>query len=151
MVITPTSQIDGHAHQQPAIAEGPANDDPDEPPPSGSSFQESSPSTLSDNQNESVNLRSKGISDVATPTNAKVWNGEPGTAHGFSGETVAAVLGVKDSFGLSTDESENRRERDGPNKLTGAGQVSAVKVLIRQVSNSLTIVGLTRRLGMNSN
>jgi hypothetical protein len=43
--------------------------------------------------------------------------------------------------GLSNTEATKRLERDGPNKLDGAGTVSIGEVLLRQVSNSLTIVG----------
>ncbi|PVH76835.1 putative calcium-transporting ATPase 3 [Cadophora sp. DSE1049] len=42
--------------------------------------------------------------------------------------------------GLSSPEAVSRLERDGPNKIDGSGKVSIGEVLLRQVSNSLTIV-----------
>ena len=47
-----------------------------------------------------------------------------------------------DRTGLSTSEAENRLELHGPNKIDGSGQVSIWEVLLRQISNSLTIVSL---------
>jgi hypothetical protein len=47
---------------------------------------------------------------------------------------------VDDSAGLSTIDAEKRLEIHGPNKIDGSGQVSLWEVLLRQVSNSLTIV-----------
>jgi Na+-exporting ATPase len=45
-----------------------------------------------------------------------------------------------DSTGLSTIDAEKRLEIHGSNKIDGSGQVSLWEVLLRQVSNSLTIV-----------
>lgn len=44
-------------------------------------------------------------------------------------------------LGLSSTEAASRLQRDGPNKIDGSGKVSIGEVLLRQVSNSLTIVG----------
>lgn len=48
-------------------------------------------------------------------------------------------------IGLSTAQATARLERDGPNKIDGAGTVSIAAILLRQVSNSLTIVSSQRR------
>ncbi|KAI0116701.1 potassium/sodium eff [Daldinia grandis] len=42
--------------------------------------------------------------------------------------------------GLECDEAARRLERHGPNKMEGARGLSAWKILLRQVSNSLTMV-----------
>ncbi|KAI0129824.1 hypothetical protein BJ170DRAFT_617717 [Xylariales sp. AK1849] len=42
--------------------------------------------------------------------------------------------------GLSDDEADNRLRQDGPNKVEGAKGVSLWKILLRQISNSLTAV-----------
>lgn len=42
--------------------------------------------------------------------------------------------------GLTCSEAVTRLENDGPNKIDGSGKVSIGAVLLRQVSNSLTIV-----------
>lgn len=44
--------------------------------------------------------------------------------------------------GLSTSEAEKRLQLHGANKLEGAGQVSIWEILLRQISNSLTIVSI---------
>lgn len=44
------------------------------------------------------------------------------------------------SHGLSNIEAAARLERDGPNRLEGSGKISTGEVLLRQVSNALTIV-----------
>ena len=46
-------------------------------------------------------------------------------------------------IGLTTEQANNRLQKDGPNKIDGAGTVSIVEILLRQVSNSLTIVNTT--------
>jgi P-type Na+/K+ transporter len=42
--------------------------------------------------------------------------------------------------GLSREEASARLQRDGPNKVEGAKGLSVWKILLRQVSNSLTLV-----------
>lgn len=45
-----------------------------------------------------------------------------------------------DRNGLTSSEAADRLAKDGHNKIDGAGTVSIGKILLRQVSNSLTIV-----------
>ncbi|EHL01121.1 putative Calcium-transporting ATPase 3 [Glarea lozoyensis 74030] len=49
--------------------------------------------------------------------------------------------------GLSTFDAEKRLQTHGPNKIDGSGQVSLWEVLLRQVSNSLTI-SLSRQVAL---
>lgn len=63
------------------------------------------------------------------------WN-----SHTTSPEAIATALGVSLIAGLNTHEAEERLARDGPNTLTSDGGVTWYGVLLRQVSNSLTLV-----------
>jgi hypothetical protein len=60
--------------------------------------------------------------------------------HAVDAEAVAATLGVDFASGLKTADAKEKLMRDGPNKLTGDGGTTWYGVLIRQVSNSLTLV-----------
>ncbi|KAF8462718.1 hypothetical protein BDZ91DRAFT_328052 [Kalaharituber pfeilii] len=60
-------------------------------------------------------------------------------AHYFSPLEVARYLGVDLEDGLSTQDAKARLARDGPNKLEGDEGVGVWRVLVRQVSNSLTL------------
>jgi hypothetical protein len=69
------------------------------------------------------------------------WDGSAGLAHLVDATDIAAQLEVDPRIGLTTEQANKRLERDGPNKIDGAGTVSIGEILLRQVSNSLTIVG----------
>ncbi|CZR65470.1 related to potassium/sodium P-type ATPase [Phialocephala subalpina] len=145
MVITSTSHVDGQAHQQPVVIEGQETQDPDEPPLSGLSASDiihDKPDGVIELQDVSTSSNSISNSDShdISKQPSSTWDRDPGTAHAFDGKNVAIILGVDLGSGLSSNEATARLQRDGPNKLEGAGQVSVAKVLLRQVSNSLTIV-----------
>ncbi|KAI8933040.1 hypothetical protein NX059_009689 [Plenodomus lindquistii] len=60
--------------------------------------------------------------------------------HTLSFEEVAEELRVDINHGLSYAEAESRLRLYGPNKVKGAEGLSMWKILLRQVSNSLTFV-----------
>ncbi|OBT68554.1 potassium/sodium efflux P-type ATPase, fungal-type [Pseudogymnoascus sp. 23342-1-I1] len=70
----------------------------------------------------------------------RYWDGGAESAHAIDVDAIASKLGVDLQHGLEGKEAAARLERDGPNKLASAGGISAWKILLRQVSNSLTIV-----------
>ncbi|KAF7587315.1 hypothetical protein BBP40_007400 [Aspergillus hancockii] len=61
-------------------------------------------------------------------------------AHTIEPAQLAVLLDVNISHGLSTTESAARLERDGPNRVREMEGLSIWKILLRQVSNSLTLV-----------
>ncbi|EKD17951.1 uncharacterized protein L3040_004491 [Drepanopeziza brunnea f. sp. 'multigermtubi'] len=77
---------------------------------------------------------------ASTSSSKSSWDGKPDTAHAVDGTLVASFLGVDPRQGLSSSEATARLERGDANKIDGSGKVSIVEVLLRQVSNSLTIV-----------
>jgi Na+-exporting ATPase len=62
------------------------------------------------------------------------------TAHALSIDDVARCLATDQYTGLATNETVNRREKYGRNKLETSGGVTWWQILIRQVANSLTLV-----------
>ncbi|KAH7413626.1 hypothetical protein DE146DRAFT_626765 [Phaeosphaeria sp. MPI-PUGE-AT-0046c] len=60
--------------------------------------------------------------------------------HTLSFEEVAEKLRVDINHGLSNAEVESRLQLYGPNKVKGAEGLSLWKILLRQISNSLTFV-----------
>ncbi|KAI1490929.1 potassium/sodium efflux P-type ATPase [Biscogniauxia mediterranea] len=68
---------------------------------------------------------------AATPTD------EP---HTIPIESLESLLATNRSNGLDSSEAARRLEADGPNKVEGAKGLSVWKILLRQVSNSLTLV-----------
>ncbi|KAF3054174.1 hypothetical protein E8E11_011987 [Didymella keratinophila] len=60
--------------------------------------------------------------------------------HTLSFEEVAEALRVDINHGLSNAEAESRLGLYGPNKVKGAEGLSMWKILMRQISNSLTFV-----------
>ncbi|KAH7071403.1 sodium P-type ATPase-like protein [Paraphoma chrysanthemicola] len=60
--------------------------------------------------------------------------------HTLSFEEVAELLRVDINHGLSNAEAESRLQLYGPNKVKGAEGLSMWKILMRQISNSLTFV-----------
>ncbi|EDP53796.1 hypothetical protein KXX16_005569 [Aspergillus fumigatus] len=61
-------------------------------------------------------------------------------AHTLPPERLASLLQVDIQNGLSSAEAATRLERDGPNRVQEIEGVSTWKILLRQVSNSLTMV-----------
>ncbi|PGH27637.1 potassium/sodium efflux P-type ATPase, fungal-type [Polytolypa hystricis UAMH7299] len=61
-------------------------------------------------------------------------------AHTYPVAEIVRVLGAHLQHGLSSTEAAYRLQRDGPNKVKGAERVSLWQILLRQVSNSLTLV-----------
>ncbi|KAH6670439.1 putative calcium-transporting ATPase 3 [Halenospora varia] len=153
MVIIPTTLTDGHS--QPVAIAGsagqvPDGQDPDEPPLPRSSSSVVKEVKL-DSKEKEKELDVKEFDDIGTASNSAIdvtsqdgWNhgfgGDPDTAHVFSANSVAKLLEVDPKHGLLTSKAKARLERDGANKIDGSGQVSIWEVLLRQVSNSLTIV-----------
>ncbi|KAF2842088.1 sodium transport ATPase [Patellaria atrata CBS 101060] len=68
------------------------------------------------------------------------WEEQHEYAHTFTPQQIAETLEVDLQNGLSATEAASRLERDGPNKVKGAEGLSLWKILLRQVSNSLTLV-----------
>ncbi|KAF1918767.1 hypothetical protein BDU57DRAFT_120060 [Ampelomyces quisqualis] len=62
------------------------------------------------------------------------------TPHTLSFEEVAEQLRVDINHGLTNAEAESRLQLYGPNKVKGAEGLSLWKILLRQISNSLTFV-----------
>src|SRR5690606_5749217 len=84
-----------------------------------------------------ANLKEKDAAAGGDPA-AAVYDGEH--AYWAAPSAVAAALGTSIEGGLSDAEAKERLARDGPNKLEGEEGVGVWKVLLRQVSNSLTLV-----------
>lgn len=60
--------------------------------------------------------------------------------HTVDANEVAQALGVHLTSGLSTAVAKEKLQKNGPNKLTSDGGITWYGVLMRQVSNSLTLV-----------
>ncbi|TGZ79044.1 hypothetical protein EX30DRAFT_122211 [Ascodesmis nigricans] len=69
-----------------------------------------------------------------------IFNGS--NAHVVDTKTVATVLNVDVEEGLTTNDAEERLQKNGPNKLESDGGLRWYSVLGRQVSNSLTLVSI---------
>ncbi|KAI1905615.1 hypothetical protein LOZ12_006818 [Ophidiomyces ophidiicola] len=85
--------------------------------------------------------------DTRPPTTATTcslpackWSDQYQYAHTFQPADIARILGVDLHNGLPPAEAASRLERDGPNKVKSAEGISMWKILLRQVSNSLTLV-----------
>ncbi|KAL4933047.1 putative potassium/sodium P-type ATPase [Aspergillus undulatus] len=61
-------------------------------------------------------------------------------AHTVDPSSLSAFLGVDLQHGLSDAEASSRLERDGPNSVGSMEGLSVWKILLRQVSNSLTLI-----------
>ncbi|KAE8363545.1 hypothetical protein BDV27DRAFT_6634 [Aspergillus caelatus] len=61
-------------------------------------------------------------------------------AHTVEPEQLAVLLDVDARHGLSSTDSAARLQRDGPNRVREMEGLSIWKILLRQVSNSLTLV-----------
>jgi len=64
----------------------------------------------------------------------------PVEPHTLSVSQLESVFKTNAQHGLSGDEAARRLEQDGPNKVEGAKGLSLWKILVRQVSNALTMV-----------
>ncbi|KAK4183988.1 putative type IID cation-transporting ATPase [Podospora australis] len=64
----------------------------------------------------------------------------PETAHTLTVPDVVALLETNSENGVDTAEAARRLEQYGPNAVKGASGLSAWTILLRQVSNSLTLV-----------
>ncbi|KAI1088977.1 potassium/sodium eff [Rostrohypoxylon terebratum] len=60
--------------------------------------------------------------------------------HKLAVEDLESILSTDVKNGLGNDEAARRLHCDGPNRVEGAQGLSAWKILLRQVSNSLTLV-----------
>ncbi|KAF2496758.1 putative potassium/sodium P-type ATPase [Lophium mytilinum] len=69
-------------------------------------------------------------------------------SHTLDPETVAELLDAHLRQGLTEAEAESRLHRHGPNLLTEAKGVPVWEILLRQVSNSLTVV-LVMTMGLS--
>jgi Na+-exporting ATPase len=78
-----------------------------------------------------------GYSSEKPNANADTHALEPHTA---SVAQLEAHLKSSAKHGLSSGEAARRLEQDGPNKVEGAKGLSLWKILVRQVSNALTVV-----------
>ncbi|KAL4981066.1 hypothetical protein BDW66DRAFT_123851 [Aspergillus desertorum] len=61
-------------------------------------------------------------------------------AHIISPSSLSEILDVDFQHGLSNEEASSRLARDGPNNVREMEGLSAWKILLRQVSNSLTLI-----------
>ncbi|EAW11763.1 putative potassium/sodium P-type ATPase [Aspergillus clavatus NRRL 1] len=90
---------------------------------------------------ETSTLRSDGNTiSSAIASLQKDDGGTANSAHTITPEEVASTLQVDVRNGLSSAEAAARLQRDGPNRVQEIEGISTWKVLLRQVSNSLTIV-----------
>ena len=78
------------------------------------------------------------VSEADTSDNHRPYQGVD--AHWFTPREVATYLGANLEDGLSTQDAQRRLALDGPNKLESDEGVGMWRVLVRQVSNSLTLV-----------
>jgi len=78
------------------------------------------------------------VSEADTSDNHRPYQGVD--AHWFTPREVSTYLGANLEDGLSTQDAQRRLALDGPNKLESDEGVGVWRVLVRQVSNSLTLV-----------
>lgn len=86
--------------------------------------------------------------DITTNICYENWSELYQAAHTLTALQVAQALGVNPQNGLTDVEAESRLRENGPNKVEGAEGVSLWKILLRQVSNSLTLV-LVMTMGLS--
>ncbi|KAL0948852.1 hypothetical protein HGRIS_008973 [Hohenbuehelia grisea] len=79
------------------------------------------------------------ISVSVAPNNPDFTSVAP-IAHTLSTEDILDELGTSDVHGLTKNEAKRRLEHCGENILEGSTGVSAIKVLIGQLANALTLV-----------
>jgi len=61
-------------------------------------------------------------------------------AHRYDGESVVAALESHSENGLSASEAKSRHQQYGSNELQSSEGVSALRILINQVANAMTLV-----------
>lgn len=72
------------------------------------------------------------------------WDGDSKSAHATGVDAIATKFHIDLQHGLDGNEAKSRLDRDGPNQLETAAGISAWRILLRQVSNSLTIVRISK-------
>lgn len=159
-------EVNPHRHGDNNDDSGPPPADPDEPP-SLHPRQVTSPHTddryhdpagLSIADEKDSNVARRGVDDeagggmkAAPLTAPRALSVAPATAaaaalnitnppHAIPAAEVARNLRSHLQHGLTAAEAALRLERDGPNKVETSGGTSALQILARQVSNSLTAV-----------
>lgn len=109
----------------------------DPSPGTGSNTNPNSPS-----KSESATLADD--TDAATAECAVIQSNRDGAgaeyAYSYTVPQVCVLLNTDADNGLDTSEAARRLARYGPNKVEGAKGLSMWTILIRQVSNSLTLV-----------
>ncbi|RDW58038.1 potassium efflux P-type ATPase [Coleophoma cylindrospora] len=68
------------------------------------------------------------------------WGDVAQVAHVLDVDYISQKLNVDVQYGLRTEDAIYRLGRDGPNRLRGTEGTSVWRILMRQVSNSLTLV-----------
>lgn len=67
-------------------------------------------------------------------------------AHALTFQQVADELEADISYGLSADEADRRLQEYGKNELGEAEGVQPLKIIIAQVANAMTLVGVSTEL-----
>lgn len=67
-------------------------------------------------------------------------------AHALTFQQVADELESDISYGLSADEADRRLQEYGKNELGEAEGVQPLKIIIAQVANAMTLVGVSTEL-----
>ncbi|KAG9249037.1 putative calcium-transporting ATPase 3 [Calycina marina] len=138
MVISTTSLVDGHSHQ--SQTDGPeALDSADEPPIRGSKGIKSHSEKQDLRKHNGYGTSKDGIDLVEIP-NRVGFDGDANSFHKYEVVDVATYLKVDPARGHSSERATALLHEHGHNKLDDAGKVSIGEILLRQVSNSLTIV-----------
>ncbi|KAH8590313.1 calcium-transporting ATPase 3 [Bisporella sp. PMI_857] len=146
-MVNTTLQIDGQTASQTQIdgqdSTQKGSQDADEPPlprppiSRGSTTKNEEPHNI----NGGVSTANVSLSETQVEETLPVsWDGDTKSAHMFDAKDITAFLGVDPKLGHSTEKAVSLLEKNGPNRLEDAGKVSIGEILLRQVSNSLTIV-----------
>ncbi|OTA98061.1 hypothetical protein M426DRAFT_17804 [Hypoxylon sp. CI-4A] len=125
------------------IEDQPAVEESTEPPICGYTQSKSTKSTPFGNRPSNSN-QSSIIGPSDSPPREKVSSSSVGETrsepHTLSVERLEQLLGTNTKDGLDSGEAARRLADNGPNKVEGAQGLSVWKILLRQVSNSLTMV-----------
>lgn len=133
-----TTALDSHHHQGSRIYDYGFSGKPFSATAASSPMYEGTPSGQS----------STTAVDTVT-ANSTVDSFDAGAPHAATPEAVSSLFKVDLKAGLTSQEAEERLARDGPNKLTSDKGVTWWSVLLRQVSNSLTLVRKLRLLHLD--
>ncbi|SMQ53206.1 unnamed protein product [Zymoseptoria tritici ST99CH_3D7] len=139
------SSFDVESHSTPHQHGGglPAPDDSgnvDDPPPIPSAGSSSVGSVLLKNEKDVDGARRTNNSSIISIDPNDGTSEIHARAHALPADTVASILGTDTDNGLSTTEVAHRQEHYGSNRLQTSGSVIWWRILLRQVSNSLTLV-----------